>query len=84
VKGRLKSGLLLLGTVEEGRCHLVAGATPDLAPDYPASEIVKNAARFVGGGGGGRRDMAQAGGSNVEGVASAVASLSAWLSERRP
>ena len=82
VKGRLKSGLLLLGTVEEGRCHLVAGATPDLAPAYSASEIVKNAARFVGGGGGGRRDMAQAGGSNVEGVDSAVSSLSAWLAER--
>ncbi len=82
VKGRLKSGLLLLGTVEEGRCHLVAGATPDLAPAYSASEIVKNAARFVGGGGGGRRDMAQAGGSNVEGVDSAVSSLSAWLAGR--
>ncbi len=82
VKGRLKSGLLLLGTVEEGRCHLVAGATPDLASDYSASEIVKNAARFVGGGGGGRRDMAQAGGSNVEGVDSAVSSLSAWLAGR--
>ncbi len=84
VKGRLKSGLLLLGTVAEGRCHLVAGATQDLAPTYSASEIVKNAARFVGGGGGGRRDMAQAGGSNVEGVASAVSSLSAWIAERIP
>ncbi len=84
VKGRLKSGLLLLGTVEEGRCHLVAGSTPDLAPAYSAAEIVKNAARFVGGGGGGRRDMAQAGGSNVEMVDSAVSSLSAWLAEKLP
>ena len=83
VKGRLKSGLLLLGTVEEGRCHLVAGVTPDLTSDYSATDIVKNASRFVGGGGGGRRDMAQAGGSNIEGFASAVSSLSAWLSERR-
>ena len=84
VKGRLKSGLLLLGTVEEGRCHLVAGVTPDLASAYSASDIVKNAARFVGGGGGGRRDMAQAGGSNIEGFASAVSSLAAWLAEKRP
>jgi alanyl-tRNA synthetase len=82
VKGRLKSGLLLLGTVEEGRCHLVAGVTPDLTSSYSATDIVKNAARFVGGGGGGRRDMAQAGGSNTEGFASAMSSLSAWLADR--
>ncbi len=84
VKGRLKSGLLLLGTMEEGRCHLVAGVTPDLASSYSAADIVKNAARFVGGGGGGRRDMAQAGGSKTEGFASALSSLSAWLAERSP
>jgi alanyl-tRNA synthetase len=84
VKGKLKSGLLLLGTVEEDRCHLVAGVTPDLASAYSASDIVRNAARFVGGGGGGRRDMAQAGGSNIEGFASAVSSLAAWLAEKRP
>jgi alanyl-tRNA synthetase len=84
VKGRLKSGLLLLGAMGEGRCHLVAGVTPDLAATYSATDIVRNAARFVGGGGGGRRDMAQAGGSDVEGFASAVSSLSAWLAEKRP
>ena len=84
VKGRLKSGLLLLGTVDEGRCHLVAGVTPDLAEAYSATDIVRNAARFVGGGGGGRRDMAQAGGSKTEGFASAISSLSAWLADRTP
>jgi len=84
VKGRLASGLVLLGTVEEGRCHLVAGVTPDLASAYSATDIVRNAARFVGGGGGGRRDMAQAGGSKTEGFASALSSLSAWLAERLP
>src|SRR3989304_3970725 len=67
VKGKLKSGLLLLGTVEEGRCHLVAGVTPDLASAYSASDIVKNAARFVGGGGGGGRDMAHGGGGTAGG-----------------
>jgi len=84
VKGRMKSGLLLLGTMEEGRCHLVAGVTPDLTSSYSATDIVKNAARFVGGGGGGRRDMAQAGGSKTEGFASALSSLSVWLAERGP
>ena len=84
VKARLKSGLLLLGTLEEGRCHLVAGVTADLTSSYSAVDIVKNAARHVGGGGGGRKDMAQAGGSKVEGFAAAVSSLSAWLAEKTP
>ncbi len=84
VKGRLASGLVLLGTLEEGRCHLVAGVTPDLVAAFSATDIVRNAARFVGGGGGGRRDMAQAGGSKTEGFAAAMSSLSAWLDERPP
>jgi len=32
----------------------------------------------VGGGGGGRKDMAQAGGSRVENLPEALASISAW------
>jgi alanyl-tRNA synthetase len=78
VKGKLGSGLLLLGTREGDRCHLVAGVTPDLTSKFSASEIVKKAAALVGGGGGGRKDMAQAGGSNLEGLAEALASLSEW------
>jgi alanyl-tRNA synthetase len=82
VKGRLKSGLLLLGTREADRCHLVAGVTQDLAAVYSASEIVRRAASLVGGGGGGRRDMAQAGGARVEGLPDALASLRSWVPEK--
>ncbi|MGE5344742.1 MAG: alanine--tRNA ligase [Acidithiobacillales bacterium] len=79
VKGKLKSGLLLLGTRHEGRVHLVAGVTADLSAAYSASDIVKKAASAVGGGGGGRRDMAQAGGSKADGLPQALASLSEWV-----
>ena len=79
VKGKVKSGILLLGSVQGDRCHLVAGVTGDLLPSYSANDIVKKAAAFVGGGGGGRRDLAQAGGSKVEGLAQALGSLSAWV-----
>ncbi len=78
VKGKLGSGLLLLGTREAERCHLVAGVTPDLTSRFSASQIVKKAAAMVGGGGGGRKDMAQAGGSNLAGLAAALGSLSEW------
>jgi len=78
VKGKLGSGLLLLGTREGDRCHLVAGVTGDLTGRYSASDIVKKAAALVGGGGGGRKDMAQAGGPAVDGLPKALASVSEW------
>jgi alanyl-tRNA synthetase len=77
-KGKLGSGLLLLGTREGDRCHLVAGVTADLTGRFSASDIVKKAAARVGGGGGGRKDMAQAGGSLLSGLAEALATLSEW------
>ena len=78
VKGKLSSGILLLGAREGERCHLVAGVTSDLTGRFSASDIVRKAAALVGGGGGGRKDMAQAGGSRVENLAEALASISAW------
>jgi len=81
VKGKMKSGILLLGCREEDRCHLLAGVTSDLTGRFSASEIVRKAAAFVGGGGGGRKDMAQAGGSKAEGLPEALASIASWVSK---
>jgi alanyl-tRNA synthetase len=78
VKGKLASGILLLGSREGERCHLVAGVTNDLTGRFSASDIVRKAAALVGGGGGGRKDMAQAGGSRVENLPDALASISTW------
>jgi alanyl-tRNA synthetase len=78
LKGKLGSGLLLLASVQEGRCSLIAGVTQDLTARYSANDIVKKAAAFVGGGGGGRKDMAQAGGGNLDGLPQALASLAEW------
>ena len=78
VKGKLSSGILLLGAREGERCHLVAGVTADLTGRFSASDIVRKAAALVGGGGGGRKDMAQAGGSRVEQLPEALASISTW------
>lgn len=78
VKGKLSSGILLLGAREGERCHLVAGVTSDLTGRFSASDIVRKAAALVGGGGGGRKDMAQAGGSRVEKLPEALASIFTW------
>ncbi|MGB7630100.1 MAG: alanine--tRNA ligase [Candidatus Deferrimicrobium sp.] len=78
VKGKLASGILLLGAREGDRCHLVAGVTPDLTGRFSASDIVRKAAAAVGGGGGGRKDMAQAGGSRIEKLPEALATIASW------
>jgi len=79
VKGKMNSGILLLGCREGDRCHLLAGVTSDLTGRFSAAEIVRKAAMFVGGGGGGRKDMAQAGGSKTAGLPEALGSLASWL-----
>ncbi len=66
LKDRIKSGIILLGTVEGGKVSLVAAVTKDLINRYHAGTLVKEVAKIVDGSGGGRPDMAQAGGKNPE------------------
>ena len=65
LRDRLKSAVVVLGTVYEDRPVFLAAVTPDLvARGYDAGEIVKQAARVAGGGGGGKPGLAQAGGKD--------------------
>jgi alanyl-tRNA synthetase len=65
LKGRLKSAVIVLGTVYDGKPGFVAMVTPDLVnKGVNAGDIVKQVAEVTGGGGGGRASMAQAGGKD--------------------
>ncbi len=72
LKGKLGSGVVVLGSASEGKVALCAGVTKDLTDRIKAGDIVKQIAPIVGGGGGGRPDMAQAGGKNPEKLAEAI------------
>ena len=63
-KVRIKSGVVVVGAVTDGKVSLVAGVTKDLTSKLNAGEIIKQTAVIVDGSGGGRADMAQAGGKN--------------------
>ena len=65
-KNQLKSGIVVVGSVADGKVSLAAGVTKDLTDKYHAGNIIKQIAAIVGGSGGGRPDMAQAGGSEVD------------------
>ena len=73
LKGRLKSAVIVLGTVYDGRPGFVAMVTPDLVKrGLNAGDIVKQVAGVTGGGGGGKADMAQAGGKDKNKVDEAL------------
>ena len=72
-KDKMKSGVVVLGSVNDSKVMLIAGVTPDLAGRYHAGNIIKQVAAMVGGSGGGRPDMAQAGGCQPENLDQALA-----------
>jgi alanyl-tRNA synthetase len=86
VKGQLgDAAAIVLGSVVDGRVHLVASVTPALVErGVKAGDVVKVAAQVAGGGGGGRDTMAQAGGRDPdklpEAIAAARAAIEASLS----
>ena len=65
-KNKLKSGVVVVGSVANGKVSMAAGVTKDLTDKYHAGNIIKQIASIVGGNGGGRPDMAQAGGSKID------------------
>ena len=62
LRERLGSGIVLVGSVMDGKVNLVSAVTKDLTRRFHAGKLVQEIARTVGGSGGGRPDLAQAGG----------------------
>jgi alanyl-tRNA synthetase len=65
-KNKLKSGIVVVGSVADGKVAMAAGVTKDLTHRFHAGNIIKEIATIVGGSGGGRSDMAQAGGTHTD------------------
>ena len=72
LRGKIQSGVIVLGSVAEGRVSLIAAVTKDLTAKLDAGKIVKHAATYVEGSGGGRKDLAEAGGKNPEKLDEAI------------
>ena len=66
LKEELKSGVVVLGAVCDGKLSLLAMVTPDLvAKGLNAGQVVKEVAKVVGGGGGGRAELGQGSGKDA-------------------
>ncbi len=66
IREKLKSGIILVGSVTNGTASIVLMVTKDLTERFKANEIIREIAPVIGGGGGGRDDIAQAGGKNTD------------------
>jgi alanyl-tRNA synthetase len=78
-KDRLKSGVVVLGSVENGKVRLAAGVTKNNTDRIRAGDLIRPVAEQVGGKGGGRPDFAQAGGSDASRLDQALASVADWV-----
>ena len=72
-RDRIKTGVVVIGSVDEGRVSLVVAVTKDLVPAVHAGNMVKELAPVIGGRGGGRPDFAEAGGNLAAAVPRALA-----------
>ena len=73
LRDRLKSAIVVLATVYNGKPNFLAMVTPDLiAKGFHAGNIINQVARVTGGGGGGKAAMAQAGGKDAARVDEAL------------
>ncbi|MDQ3940580.1 MAG: DHHA1 domain-containing protein, partial [Actinomycetota bacterium] len=73
LKGKLGSGVVVLGTADAGKANLVGAVTKDLAArGISARDLLAPGAALLGGGGGGKPDLAISGGPSVDKLEEAI------------
>jgi alanyl-tRNA synthetase len=80
LKQQIKSGVVAVVAVNEGKASLVVGVTGDLIERFDAVQLVRAGSAAIGGkGGGGRPDMAQAGGPDGAAADAALSAIEAAM-----
>ena len=72
LRQKLGSGIVVLGTPQDGKVALIVMVTEDLCSRLPAGKIIKEIAPLVGGTGGGKAELAEAGGKDSAKLADAL------------
>ncbi|OCG31912.1 alanine--tRNA ligase [Gilliamella sp. Choc4-2] len=82
LKNQLKTGVIILAAINNGKINLAAGVTNDLITIVKAGELVSELALKLGGKGGGRPDFAQAGGMDILALPGALSSVKQEISKK--
>ncbi len=81
LRQKLGSGVVVLGTIDDGKVSLIVGVTKDLTNRVHAGKLVQALAKLVGGSGGGRPDLAEAGGKDTSALKSTLQTLPSLLDQ---
>ena len=72
LREKIGSGVVVLGSANNGNVSLIVGVTKDLTTKVQAGKVIGPVAQKVGGKGGGRPDLAEAGGKDSAALDSAL------------
>ena len=75
IRDRLKSGIIVAVSVNNGNAAILCMVTRDLTAKYNAGDIVRDISAKAGGKGGGKPELAQGGTRNIERLNTALESL---------
>ena len=75
LRDKLGHGVVALGSEHGGKAVLLVAVSKDLTGRVKAGDLVREAAKLVGGKGGGKPDLAQAGGPDAAGLDKALARI---------
>ncbi|GJL66610.1 MAG: alanine--tRNA ligase [Nitrospirales bacterium] len=81
IRHTVPSGVLVLGSAKDEKVSLLVIVTKDVVTRIKAGDVAKSIATHVDGSGGGRPDMAQAGGSQPEGIKQALSKVFEFVEE---
>jgi alanyl-tRNA synthetase len=85
LRDQLKSAIVVLATIHDGKPSFLAMVTSDLvAAGFHAGDIINRVAEVAGGGGGGKPDMAQAGGRDASKIDDALKLVRSLVAGKMP
>ncbi len=82
LKAKLKTGAIVLASVQGDKVSLIAGVTADSIGKVKAGDLVNFVAQQVGGKGGGKPEMAMAGGNDPSKLGAALEGVKDWVASK--
>jgi len=85
LRDKLRSGVVVLGSIEDGKVSVLAAASDDAVKDGAnAGKLIQAVMASIGGKGGGKPQMAQGGGGDAAKLPEAIAKVSLTLAQQLP
>jgi alanyl-tRNA synthetase len=81
-RSKLQTGLVMVAGANKGKVTMIAGVSGDLCGRFHAGQLISHLAPLVEGKGGGKPELAQGGGSRVEGVDQLLEATYQWVEDQ--